>query len=141
MSGFFYWSDWMIAKTGLKVYLRRDVQNYKEAWAFRADNDEFVGKVTAVKAVAALNADVVSKEEFQDAMAIKKRNLKVAKSYIKQTREISIEEKYENYKTAYAKVIKESQPKVSKMANTNMDKAIRFKTFVLYFAKIGHGNI
>ena len=58
-------------------------------------------------------------------MAIKKRNLKVAKSYIKQTREISIEEKYENYKTAYAKVIKESQPKVSKMANTNMDKAIR----------------
>ena len=64
--GIFYWSDWMIAKTGLKVYLRRDAQNYKEAWAFRADNDEFVGKVTAVKAVAALNADVVSKEEFQD---------------------------------------------------------------------------
>ena len=123
--GIFYWSDWMIAKTGLKVYLRRDAQNYKEAWAFRADNDEFVGKVTAVKAVAALNADTISKEEFQDAMAIKKRNLKVAKSYIKQTREISIEEKYENYKTAYAKVIKESQPKVSKMANTNMDKAIR----------------
>ena len=98
--GIFYWSDWMIAKTGLKVYLRRDTQNYKEAWAFRADNDEFVGKVTAVKAVVALNADTVSKEEFQDAMAIKKRNLKVAKSYIKQTREISIEEKYENYKTA-----------------------------------------
>ena len=64
--GIFYWSDWMIAKTGLKVYLRRDTQNYKEAWAFRADNDEFVGKVTAVKAVAALNADTVSKEEFQD---------------------------------------------------------------------------
>ena len=47
--GITYWADWMISKTGLKVYLRRDVQNYKEAWAFRADNDEFVGKITAVK--------------------------------------------------------------------------------------------
>ena len=76
--GITYWADWMISKTGLKVYLRRDVQNYKEAWAFRADNDEFVGKVTAVKAVAALHADTVSKEEFKEAMAAKKRNLKVA---------------------------------------------------------------
>jgi len=123
--GIFYWADWMISKTGLKVYLRRDTENYKEAWAFRADNDEFMGKVNAVKAVAALNAETVSKDEFKEAMSIKKRNLKLAKSYIEHTREISIEEKYENYKTAYAKVIKESQPKVSKMANTNMDKAVR----------------
>ena len=69
--GITYWADWMISKTGLKVYLRRDVQNYKEAWAFRADNDEFVGKITAVKAVAALHAETVSKEEFKEAMSIK----------------------------------------------------------------------
>ena len=62
--GITYWSDWMISKTGLKVYLRRDIQNYKEAWAFRADNEEFVGKVTAVRAVAALHAETVSKDEF-----------------------------------------------------------------------------
>lgn len=123
--GITYWADWMISKTGLKVYLRRDVQNYKEAWAFRADNDEFVGKVTAVKAVAALHADTVSKEEFKEAMANKKRNLKVAKAYIKQTRKISLEEQCENYKTAYASVEREAKPRVSKLANTNMDKAIR----------------
>lgn len=123
--GITYWADWMISKTGLKVYLRRDVQNYKEAWAFRADNDEFVGKITAVKAVAALHAETVSKEEFKDAMAIKKRNLKVAKSYIKQTFEIPIEEQCENYKAAYASVEKQSKPKVTKIANTNMDKAIQ----------------
>lgn len=123
--GITYWADWMISKTGLKVYLRRDIQNYKEAWAFRADNEEFVGKVTAVRAVAALHAETVSKEEFKEAMSIKKRNLKVAKSYIKQTREISLEEKCENYKTAYASVEKACKPKVSKIANTNMDKAIR----------------
>ena len=123
------WADWMISQTGLKVYLRRDVQNYKEAWAFRADNDEFVGKITAVKAVAALHADEISKEEFKEAMSNKKRNLKVAKAYIQQTREISIEEQCENYKTAYASVEKAAnnkiKAKVSKIANTNMDKAIR----------------
>lgn len=123
--GITYWADWMISKTGLKVYLRRDIQNYKEAWAFRADNDEFVGKVSAVRAVAALHAETISKEEFKEAMSIKKRNLKVAKSYIKQTREISLEEKCENYKTAYASVEKTCKPKISKIANTNMDKAIR----------------
>lgn len=32
--GITYWNDWMISKTGLKVYLRRDIKNYKEAWAF-----------------------------------------------------------------------------------------------------------
>ncbi len=123
--GITYWADWMVAKTGLKVYIRRDIQNYKEAWAFRADNDEFIGKITAVKAVAALYADIISKEEFKEAMAIKKRNLKIAKTYIKQTRKISLEEQCENYKTAYASVEKEMKPKISKFANTNMDKAIR----------------
>ena len=109
----------------MKVYLRRDIQNYKEAWAFRADNEEFVGKIIAVRAVAALHAETVSKDEFKEAMSIKKRNLKITKSYIKQTREISLEEKCENYKTAYASLEKACKPKVSKIANTNMDKAIR----------------
>lgn len=123
--GITYWADWMVSKTRLKVYLRRDVQNYKEAWAFRADNNEFVGKVTAVKAVAALQADEISKEAFKEAMAIKKRSLKIAKSYIKQTREISLEEKCANYKAAYASVEKQTKPKVSLIANTKMDKVIQ----------------
>lgn len=123
--GITYWADWMIAQTGLRIYLRRDIQNYKEAWAFNADNDEFIGKVSAVRAVAALHADKVSKEEFKEALSIKKRNLKVAKSYIKQTLEIPLEEQYENYKAAYNSIEKQSKPKVSKIANTNMDKAVR----------------
>lgn len=122
-----YWADWMITRTGLKVYLRRDVQDYKEAWAFKADNDEFVGTVKAVKAVAALHADKVSKEEFKEALSIKKRNLKITKAYIKQTREIPLEEQYENYKAAYDSSNKDYKKsiKVSKIANTNMDKAIQ----------------
>lgn len=123
--GVTYWSDWMISKTGIKVYLRRDIGNYKEAWAFNADNDEFIGKVSAVQAVAALYADKVSKEEFKSAIAIKKRNLKIAKAYIKQNREISIEEQCENYKVAFASVEKQKKPHISKIADTNMDRAIR----------------
>ena len=45
--------------------------------------------------------------------------------WIKQTREISLEEKCANYKAAYASVEKEIKPKVSRIANTNMDKVIR----------------
>ena len=123
--GITYWADWMIARTGLKVYLRRDPDNFKEAWVFNADNEEFIGTTSAVKAVAALHAETVSKDEFKEAMSIKKRNLKVAKAYIKQTQEISIEEQCENYKTAFASVEKQKKPRITKLANTNMDMAIR----------------
>ena len=60
-------------------------------------------------------------------MATKKRNIKVAKSYIKQNKEISAEEKYKNYETAYQSVEREYKKpvKVSKIANTSMDKAIQ----------------
>ena len=118
----------MIHNTGLKVYLRRDPKNYKEAWAFKVDNDEFVGTANAVDAVAALHANEVSKEEFKTALEIKKRNIKLTKSYIKKTREISITEKYENLKTAYAQVEKEvNPPRVNVIANTPMDDAVRKK--------------
>ena len=122
-----YWADWMIHKKGMKVYLRRDIKNYKEAWVFNAKNDEFIGKAEAFKSVAALYAPEVSKEEFEAAMATKKRNIKVAKSYIKQNKEISAEEKYKNYETAYQSVEREYKKpvKVSKIANTSMDKAIQ----------------
>jgi len=126
--GITYWADWMSSNTGLKVYLRRDIQDYKEAWAFNVEDESFVGKVKAVSAVAALHADKVSKEEFKEAMSIKKRNLKIAKSYIQQTQNIPIEEQYENYKTAYGSIVKDSVPnktKVSKLANTKMDAAIK----------------
>ena len=122
-----YWADWMIHKKGMKVYLRRDIKNYKEAWVFYAKNDEFIGKAEAFKSVAALYAPEVSKEEFEAAMATKKRNIKVAKSYIKQNKEISAIEKYQNYETAYQSVEREYKKpvKVSKIANTSMDKAIQ----------------
>ncbi len=123
--GITYWADWMSARTDLKVYLRRDIQNYKEAWVFRADNDEFIGNVSAMSAVAALDADIVSKQEFKEAMSAKKRNLKVAKEFIKRTQDISLNEQCANYKALYQKDLPATNPKISKIANTNMDRAIQ----------------
>ena len=133
--GITYWADWMVVHTGEKVYLRRDPQNYKEAWAFKADNEEFLGVVTAVRAVAALHAETVSKEEFQEAMAIKKRALKITKSYIEQTEQITPEELIENYKAYCDKPIKDANPRVTKIANTNMDKAIQKSKEMAAFGK------
>lgn len=120
-----YWADWMISKYGLKVYLRRDIKNYKEAWVFKESNSEFVGKVYATKAIVALNAGEISKDEFKEAISNKKRINKVVQAYAKQTQEIGIEEQCQNYKAAYLNASTEANPKVSKIANTNMDKAIR----------------
>ncbi len=133
--GITYWADWMVVHTGEKVYLRRDPQNYKEAWAFRADNEEFLGVATAVRAVAALHAETVSKAEFQEAMAIKKRALKITKSYLQDTEQISPEELIENYKAYCNKPIKDANPRVTKIANTNMDKAIQKSKEMAAFGK------
>ena len=120
-----YWADWMVSQMSIKVYLRRDPENYKEAWVFKLDNDEFLGKCTAVKAVAALHANEVSKEEFQEALAIKKHSLKITKEYLKNLEMIPLEEQCNNYKIAYSQKEKERNPKVTIIANTPMDQAIR----------------
>lgn len=120
-----YWADWMISHYGLKVYLRRDIKNYKEAWVFKDSNSEFIGKVYATKAIVALNAEEISKDEFKEAISNKKRIKKVVAAYAKQTQEIGIEEQCQNYKAAYLNSAAEANPKVSKIANTNMDKAVR----------------
>ena len=120
-----YWADWMISKYGTKVYLRRDIKNYKEAWVFKASNSEFIEKVYATKAIVALNAEGISKDEFKEAISNKKRINKVVQAYAKQTQEIGIEEQCQNYKAAYLNAAAEANPKISKIANTNMDKAIR----------------
>jgi len=120
-----YWADWMISKYGLKVYMRRDIKNYKEAWIFQESNNEFVEKAYATKAIVALNAEGISKDEFKEAISNKKRINKVVQAYAKQTQEIGIEEQCQNYKAAYLDSAAKANPKISKIANTNMDKAIR----------------
>ena len=125
----------MISKTKTKVYLRRDPENFKEGWVFRADNNEFLGACFAVNAVAALHAGNISKEEFKEAMEIKKRSLKLTKAYLEDIEKIPFEEQCENYKTVFAKKIKKANPKVTKIANTCMDQAVQKRKEMEQFGK------
>ena len=133
--GITYWADWMVAQMKVKVYLRRDPENYKEAWVFRADNNEFLGACFAVSAVAALHAGDISKEEFKKAMEIKKRSLKITKAYLDDIEKIPFEEQCENYKTVFAKKIKKANPKITKIANTSMDQAVQKRKEMEQFGK------
>lgn len=120
-----YWADWLVSKTGKKVYMRRDIQNHSEAWVFDAENEEFLGKVEAVKSVPALYANEISKDDFKVSLSIKKRSKKIAESYLADVQTIGIEEQIDNYKALYLNETSEPNPVVTKLANTNMDKVIR----------------
>ncbi len=47
---------------------------------FNAENHEFIGKIEAIKSVAAFYAPEALKEEFEAAVATKKRNIKITNS-------------------------------------------------------------
>ncbi|HSA07303.1 MAG TPA: Mu transposase C-terminal domain-containing protein, partial [Candidatus Gastranaerophilales bacterium] len=122
--GITYWADWMIGVKGEKVYLRRDIKNYNEAWIFKADNDEFIGKAQVSELVPALASTEIEKSEFKEAMAVKKRNKKIAKAYAK-TQETDVNDRMLNLKAAVGDKEYKAEPKISKIANTKMDKVIR----------------
>ena len=58
-------------------------------------------------------------------MEIKKRSLKITKAYLDDIEKIPFEEQCENYKTVFSKKIKKANPKITKIANTSMDQAVK----------------
>jgi len=40
----YYFAEWMSGMKGRKVYLRRDINKYQEAWVFDANTDEYINK-------------------------------------------------------------------------------------------------
>lgn len=54
-----YWAEWMITEKGRKVYIRRDINAYQEAWVFDAQTDEYLGKGNANQPASFLaNTDI-----------------------------------------------------------------------------------
>jgi hypothetical protein len=122
--GITYWADWMTGQKGTKVYLRRDVKSYQEAWIFNSTDNEFIGKAFVSELAPALADGEISKQEFKEAISTKKRNKKIAKAYTS-IEEIELNEKVLNHKTVLAENNYPLNPKVSIMANSKMDKAVR----------------
>ncbi|MEI7475307.1 MAG: transposase domain-containing protein [bacterium] len=119
-----YWADWMLGVKGEKAYLRRDAKNYNEAWIFKASNDELLGTAYVKELAPALAKEPVSKDRFKEFICDKKRGRKIEKAY-SQNEEVELNEKILNYKTVLGDKEYLLNPKINKIANTAMDKAVR----------------
>ena len=75
-----YWAEWMAAMKGVKVFIRRDVRAHQEAWVFRADTEEYLGKATWVESLNALVKTPVEKQKLKDLVHAKKHEAKMTKA-------------------------------------------------------------
>ena len=120
-----YWEEWMSAYKGEKVYTRRDINSYQEAWVFKAQTDEYLGKANISELVPALAQDNIQKSKLKEAVARKKKDKKITKSYIK-IEHSDINENLQNIKNAANKLgnVKNKDLQILQLANTFMDKVI-----------------
>ncbi len=119
-----YWDEWMIAEKGRKVYLRRDINAYQEAWVFDATTDEFLGKANVNQVVSFLATTNVQKSQYKRAIENKKKEKKILKSYIQCKYNPSNAEIVENLKNGLEEQNLENSPVVSEISNTVMDQII-----------------
>ena len=73
----------MITEKGRKVYIRRDINAYQEAWVFDAETEEYLGKANANQPASFLANTDIEKSEYQKQVAVKNKEKKILKSYIK----------------------------------------------------------
>jgi hypothetical protein len=78
-----YWGEWMSGMKGQKVYLRRDIKSYQEAWVFRAGDDEYLGKAYMAERAAALARTDLEKAQLRKLLAQKKQSEKITKAFIR----------------------------------------------------------
>lgn len=120
-----YWAEWMITEKGHKVYIRRDINAYQEAWVFDAQTDEYLGKGNANQSASFLANTDIEKSEYQKQVAIKNKEKKILKSYIKTKYNPSNEDIIENLINSLDKVDFKSNATISKISNTKMDKVVK----------------
>jgi putative transposase len=81
--GCYYWNEAMSGLKGTRVYLRRDIRSYQEAWVFRAESDEFLCKASIGETAAALCRTDIEKSQLKNLMSQKKQAEKITKAFIK----------------------------------------------------------
>lgn len=77
-----YWGEWMTAMKGSKVYLRRDPESYEDAWAFRAEDDEYLGQAVIAEQVDALARTPQAKAALKEAQARNRHREKMVRSFL-----------------------------------------------------------
>ena len=119
-----YWSEWMIAQKGRKVFIRRDINAYQEAWVFDAKTEEYLGKGNANSEISFLAETKIEKAKYKKALASKNKEKKILKEYLNCKYNPSNEEIIENLKNTIPKTEFVENPIISKISNTKMDQVI-----------------
>ena len=119
-----YWGEWMICEKGRKVFIRRDINAYQEAWVFDATTEEYLGKANVHQAVSFLAQTNVEKEAYKRAIETKNKEKKILKSYIKCKYNPTNEDIISNLKSGLEQTEFNSTPKVSMITNTKMEQVI-----------------
>jgi putative transposase len=132
--GVLYWSEFMSGMKGIPVYLRRDPADYATAWVFHGESDEFLGLAQAGALTASAFAKTpVEKEQLRRALALKKRDLRIAKAYAKTGAPVSLAEHVSRMKLATQETSggsEEASPKIHTISNSAFDKIARQKKVI-----------
>jgi hypothetical protein len=122
----FYWNDWMIEHKGRLVFMRRDIKDYREAWVFDAQTDEYIGSAQIRGSIPAIVQGEEAKQVLKAAMAEKQREVKINKEFQRNIYVPSVEERIQNQKRAAVLLnpdpVQESEQKVVMLANTPIDR-------------------
>ncbi len=129
--GVIYWDDALVSHKGERVYLRRDLQNYRFAWVY-SESDELICRAEQQSLVKPLADDPISKEELAEGMRRKRAEKKAVKALIKAQEDIPNEERIRMLEAGVAAINRErgyeepEEPaRTLVMQQTPLDKRVR----------------
>ena len=122
--GVTYFDEWLWNHPRAKVYLRRDPQDFNEAWVFNAETDEYIGKAYIRKPIAAFAETLIEKESLKQASGIRRRQLKLEKepgaTVIHQSTDVILENMVGAPKL-FSNNVEEQNQNVSELVRTPFD--------------------
>lgn len=124
-----YWDEWMSLEKGRKVFVRRDISAYQEAWIFDATTEEYLGKGNIFHATSFLARTNLEKAQLQQVMSAKKKEKKTMRSFVDALHSISEQEKLTRTKLTL-KQNYDSNPNILEISNTKMDQVARIENKV-----------
>ena len=122
-----YWAEWMVKLKGRKVYLRRDIKDFTEAWIF-GEGDEYLGNAYIVESVPVFVKSGLEKQMLRDAQAAKRREVKIVKEAAEITTTRTAVERVSDMKRA-ATILNDNpvpaqEQTIFELPNTKMDQVI-----------------
>jgi hypothetical protein len=100
-----YWNDMFLTMRGERVYIRRDMRDFSQAYVFDVSTDKFICVAALDTRISALADDDKSKEALKIAIKRKHGDLKKAKKAIK-TERIPLKDIMDAQKTTYEEIAK-----------------------------------